>query len=93
MENYTGTYLRFVWTTSATAAIVFYGLWAFERDGHSGSWFAVSVIPITIAVLRYAVDVDGGMAGEPEDIVLCDRVLQLLGVAWVAIICTAIAFA
>jgi decaprenyl-phosphate phosphoribosyltransferase len=51
------------------------------------------MIPITIAVLRYAVDVDGGMAGEPEDIVLGDRVLQLLGVAWVAIICTAIAFA
>ena len=93
LENYTGTYLRFVWTTSATAAIVFYGLWAFERDGHSGSWFAVSMIPITIAVLRYAVDVDGGMAGEPEDIVLGDRVLQLLGVAWVAIICAAIALA
>lgn len=93
LENYTGTYLRFVWTTSATATIVFYGLWAFERDRHSGSWFAISMIPITIAMLRYAVDVDGGMAGEPEDIVLRDRVLQLLGVAWVATICAAIAFA
>jgi len=39
------------------------------------------------------VDVDGGMAGEPEDIVLKDHVLQLLGVAWVATICTAIALA
>jgi decaprenyl-phosphate phosphoribosyltransferase len=93
LENYTGTYLRFVWTMSATAVIVFYGLWAFERDRHSGSWFAVSMIPITIAMLRYAVDVDGGMAGEPEDIVLGDRVLQLLGVAWIATICAAIAFA
>ena len=93
LENYTSTYLRFVWTMSATAVVVFYGLWAFERDGHSGSWFAVSMIPVTIAVLRYAVDVDGGMAGEPEDIVLRDRVLQLLGVAWIAIICAAIAFA
>ncbi|MUL77008.1 decaprenyl-phosphate phosphoribosyltransferase [Mycolicibacterium sp. CBMA 226] len=91
LESYTGTYLRFVWTMSATAVVVFYGLWAFERDGHSGSWFAVSMIPITIAVLRYAVDVDGGMAGEPEDIVLRDRVLQVLGIAWVAIICAAIA--
>jgi len=44
-------------------------------------------------VLRYAVDVDGGMAGEPEDIVVKDRVLQLLGVAWVATICTAITLA
>lgn len=93
LENYTATYLRFVWTTSATATIVFYGLWAFERDRHAGSWFAASMIPITIAMLRYAVDVDGGMAGEPEEIVLKDRVLQLLGVAWVATICTAITFA
>ena len=91
LESYTGTYLRFVWTMSATAVVVFYGLWAFERDGHSGSWFAASMIPITIAVLRYAVDVDGGMAGEPEDIVLRDRVLQQLGIAWIATMCAAIA--
>lgn len=93
LESYTDTYLRFVWTMSATAVVVCYGLWAFERDGHSGSWFAVSMVPITIAVLRYAVDVDGGVAGEPEDIVLQDRVLQVLGVAWIAIICAAIVLA
>lgn len=91
LESYTSTYLRFVWTMSATAVVVFCGLWAFERDGHSVSWFAVSIFPITIAVLRYAVD--GGMAGEPEDIVLRDRVLQLLGIAWIATICVAIAHA
>jgi decaprenyl-phosphate phosphoribosyltransferase len=51
------------------------------------------MIPITVAILRYAVDVDGGMAGEPEDIVLRDRVIQLLGLAWIAIMCAAIAFA
>ncbi|MDT5107445.1 MAG: decaprenyl-phosphate phosphoribosyltransferase, partial [Mycobacterium sp.] len=57
-----------------------YGLWAFERDGNAGSWFAVSMIPFTVAILRYAVDVDSGLAGEPEDIALRDRVLQLLAV-------------
>ncbi|WP_273736286.1 decaprenyl-phosphate phosphoribosyltransferase [Mycolicibacterium septicum] len=93
LEGYTDTYLRFVWTMSATAVVVCYGLWAFERDGHSGSWFAVSMVPITIAILRYAVDVDGGVAGEPEDIVLQDRVLQVLGIAWIAIICAAIVLA
>lgn len=93
LESYTSTYLRFVWTMSATAVVVCYGLWAFERDGNSASWFAVSMIPITIAILRYAVDVDGGVAGEPEDIVLQDRVLQVLGVAWIAIICAAIVLA
>ena len=53
-------------------------LWAFERDGADASWYAVTIIPFTIAILRYAVDVDGGMAGEPEEIALKDRVLQLL---------------
>ncbi|OIN80180.1 decaprenyl-phosphate phosphoribosyltransferase [Mycobacterium malmoense] len=92
LESYTSTYLRFVWTLSATAVVVCYGLWAFERDRHSGSWFAVSMVPFTIAILRYAVDVDGGLAGEPEDIALRDRVLQLLALAWIATVGAAVAF-
>src|SRR5882757_1552907 len=93
LESYTSTYLRFVWTLSATAVVVCYGLWAFERDRITdGSWFAISMIPFTIGILRYAVDVDGGMAGEPEDIVLRDRVLQLLGVALIGTIGAAVYF-
>lgn len=92
LESYTSTYLRFVWTLSATAVVVCYGLWAFERDHHSGSWYAVTMVPFTIAILRYAVDVDGGLAGEPEDIALRDRVLQLLFLAWIATIGAAVAF-
>jgi decaprenyl-phosphate phosphoribosyltransferase len=92
LESYTSTYLRFVWTMSATALVVCYGLWAFERDRHSGSWFAVSMVPFTIAILRYAVDVDGGLAGEPEDIALRDRVLQVLFLAWIATVGAAVAF-
>jgi decaprenyl-phosphate phosphoribosyltransferase len=92
LESYTSTYLRFVWTMSATAVVVCYGLWAFERDRHSGSWFAVSMVPFTIAILRYAVDVDGGLAGEPEDIALRDRVLQLLFLAWIGTLGAAVAF-
>jgi decaprenyl-phosphate phosphoribosyltransferase len=45
---------------------------------------------LTVAVLRYAVDVDGGMAGEPEDIALRDRVLQLLAAAWIGTLGAAI---
>jgi decaprenyl-phosphate phosphoribosyltransferase len=93
LESYTSTYLRFVWTLSATAVVVCYGLWAFERDRITdGSWFAISMIPFTIAILRYAVDVDGGMAGEPEEIALRDRVLQLLGVALIGTIGAAVYF-
>ncbi|MDQ2636614.1 MAG: decaprenyl-phosphate phosphoribosyltransferase [Actinomycetota bacterium] len=91
LESYTSSYLRFVWTLSATALVLCYGLWAFERDGTGGtSWFVVSMIPFTIAILRYAVDVDGGLAGEPEEIALKDRVLQLLAVAWIGTIGAAV---
>ena len=90
LESYTASYLRFVWTLSATATVLCYGLWAFERDGNYASWYAVTIIPFTIAILRYAVDVDGGLAGEPEEIALKDRVLQLLAVAWIGTIGAAV---
>lgn len=91
LESYTSSYLRFVWTLSATALVLCYGLWAFERDATGGaSWFVVSMVPFTIAILRYAVDVDGGMAGEPEEIALKDRVLQLLALAWIGTIGAAV---
>jgi len=92
LESYTASYLRFVWTLSATATVLCYGLWAFERDGNYASWYAVTIIPFTIAILRYAVDVDGGLAGEPEEIALKDRVLQLLAVAWIGTIGAAVFF-
>jgi decaprenyl-phosphate phosphoribosyltransferase len=90
LESYTGTYLRFVWTLSATAVVLCYGLWAFDPERANNIWFAISMIPFTIAILRYAVDVDGGMAGEPEEIALRDRVLQLLAVAWIGSIGAAV---
>lgn len=99
LESYTSSYLRFVWTLSATSLVLCYALWAFQRDNHvalgsaggtNASWYAVTIIPITVGILRYAVDVDGGLAGEPEDIVLKDRVLQLLMLAWIGTIGAAV---
>lgn len=91
LESYTSSYLRFVWTLSATALVLCYGLWAFERDATGDtSWFVMSMVPFTVAILRYAVDVDGGMAGEPEEIALKDRVLQLLALAWIGTIGAAV---
>jgi decaprenyl-phosphate phosphoribosyltransferase len=86
LKKYSASYLRFVWATSAAILIMSYCLWAFElrQRADDSVWAVVSMVPFVVAVLRYAVDVDGGNAGEPEEIALRDRVLQVLGVAWVA---------
>ena len=86
LARYTPSYLRFVWALSCTAVIMSYSLWAFDL-GHGSQllgipWAAISIAPFTLALLRYAMTIDAGAAGEPEDVVLSDRVLQLLGVLW-----------
>lgn len=82
---YSPSYLRFVWSLAATVMIVMYALWARESASIDGSpWAWISVVPFTIATLRYAVDVDNNAAGAPEDILLGDVVLAVLGLCWVA---------
>jgi len=85
LKKYSSSYLRFVWATSASILIMSYCLWAFElrQKADNSLWPVISMIPFVVAVLRYAVDVDSGGAGEPEDIALKDRVLQVLGAVWV----------
>ena len=91
LERYTSSYLRFVWTLSATGVIMTYGLWAFQlSQANHSRWPVISLVPFVIAVLRYAVDVDGGNGGEPEDIALGDRVLQVLGAGLVLTLIAAV---
>jgi len=92
LDGYTASYLRFVWGLSATILIMTYGLWAFEiRAAHHNSvWTVISLAPFVVAVLRYAVDVDTGNGGEPEEIALRDRVLQVLGLVWLTTLVLAI---
>jgi decaprenyl-phosphate phosphoribosyltransferase len=86
LKEYSASYLRFVWSLSAGVAVTAYCLWAFEmgetQDGVP--WSTISIAPFVLAILRYAVDVDKGAAGAPEEIVMHDRVLLCLGVLWVA---------
>jgi decaprenyl-phosphate phosphoribosyltransferase len=84
---YTASYLRMVVAVSASVSIAAYCLWAFEvgaRHHPTVPWAAISVAPLVIAILRYTLDVDHGRAQEPEQIVLRDRVLQGLGLLWLA---------
>ncbi|MEO7069139.1 MAG: decaprenyl-phosphate phosphoribosyltransferase [Nostocoides sp.] len=82
LSSYTDSYLRFVWTVSAGAVMVTYALWAFSNASAAGSrWSDASTVPFTFALLRYAAAVDDGRAGEPEEIILGDKVLLGAGIA------------
>ncbi|AXT84785.1 decaprenyl-phosphate phosphoribosyltransferase [Aeromicrobium sp. A1-2] len=86
LEVYSESYLRFVWSLAAAITITAYSLWAFEiSDGSGINWQAVSIAPFVMGLLRYAVDVDRGLAGEPEEAVLRDPVLQIIGLLWLTI--------
>jgi decaprenyl-phosphate phosphoribosyltransferase len=85
LELYSQSYLRFVWGIAAAATVVFYCLWAFDLQTNPTTLTQLSVIPFVLAMLRYAVDIDRGAAGEPETIVLGDRTLQLLGACWLGL--------
>jgi decaprenyl-phosphate phosphoribosyltransferase len=92
LASYSASYLRFVWTVSAGLLIMTYGLWAFELGEKSdGNWWYVgSMAPFVLAVLRYALDVDAGTAGEPEDLALGDRVLEALAICWLMTVAIAV---
>ena len=85
LQEYSASYLRFVWSLSAGVAVTAYSLWAFEmaEGQHGVPWATISIAPFVIAILRYARDVDKGAAGAPEEIVMHDRVLLVLGALWV----------
>ncbi|WP_448852612.1 decaprenyl-phosphate phosphoribosyltransferase [Corynebacterium sp. 335C] len=94
LQGYTETYLRFVWTLSATGVVMAYALWGFEMGERAGSpsdvWYQVSMVPFTVAILRYAADIDRGDAGAPDEIALRDRPLQALAVLWLVAIAIAV---
>jgi decaprenyl-phosphate phosphoribosyltransferase len=89
--GYTPSFLRFVWGLSATVTLTGYALWAFQVGQSRGElgWAQLSVVPFALALLRYAVDVDRGGAGAPEDVVLGDRALLVLGVLWLVLFAAA----
>jgi decaprenyl-phosphate phosphoribosyltransferase len=93
LTRYSESYLRFTWMLAAVMVLISYSLWAFENraDGADPAllgvpWTAISIAPFTLGLLQYALEVDAGNAGEPEDVVLHDHVLQGIGVIWLVVI-------
>jgi len=87
LKGYTRGYLRFVWTLAATVTVATYALWAFEMQAELAvpALAQLSIVPFVLAILRYAVEIEAGGAGAPEEVALRSPVLQALGVAWLVL--------
>lgn len=84
LTSYSTGYLRFVWTFAATLTVTATVLWGLEvavtslRLGLAQA----SVVPLGLAILRYAWWVDRGEAEAPEDVLRRDPGLVALGAGW-----------
>jgi decaprenyl-phosphate phosphoribosyltransferase len=93
LERYSESYLRFAWMLAAVMVLISYSLWAFDnraQGAYGVPWTAISIAPFTLGLLQYALEVDSGNAGEPEEVVLHDRVLQVIGLVWLVVISIAV---
>ncbi len=84
LGEYSASFLAHVRTVSSGVTTVAYVLWAFERAEGGGDfpWYELSILPFVLALLRYALRLDRGAGGAPEEVVLGDRTLQVLGLVW-----------
>ena len=48
-------------------------------------WFQLSILPFVLGVLRYALLLDAGEGGAPEELVLRDHTLLAIGAAWAVV--------
>ncbi|HET6773026.1 MAG TPA: decaprenyl-phosphate phosphoribosyltransferase [Acidimicrobiales bacterium] len=89
LAAYTTSYTAYLRSVSSGAVLVAYCLWAFEKAETVAAttvpWYQLSILPFVMAVLRYALVLDQGRGSAPEEIVLGDRPLQLIGIAWAVV--------
>jgi decaprenyl-phosphate phosphoribosyltransferase len=88
LDAYSASFLQYVRAVSSGVALLAYCLWAFEKAQVSETsfpWFQLSIIPFAMLILRYALVHEGRDHEGPEDIILSDRPLQVIGVVWAAV--------
>jgi decaprenyl-phosphate phosphoribosyltransferase len=98
LKRYSKTYLCTVRMIAASVTIISFCLWAFERaahfaTGHSHAdsiFFELSIIPFVLGVLSVELAIETGDAGAPEELVLRNRVIQVLGISCLSLVAVGI---
>ncbi len=91
LRFYSADYLRQIVTASLAVTIGAYCLWTFDRAQTGGSpWLELSIAPFTLFLLRYLLLLERGHGEAPETLVLRDRELVGLALAWCALFAVAV---
>lgn len=96
LAEYTRGFLESSLALCAAVTVTGYCLWGFavDRNGlghrHHQFWIQLSVAPVVLAILYVLAQLDSGRGGAPEDLVLRDRTVQVLGVVWAVLVAVGI---
>lgn len=85
LAEYSPEYLGFLKAVATGVVLIAYCQFAVERASEEKDvalWLLLSIIPFVVAILRYALLVDQGKGSAPEDVLLGDRQMQVLGLLW-----------
>jgi decaprenyl-phosphate phosphoribosyltransferase len=86
LDEYSDQYLRYILSSSSTVTIAAYCLWAFEGAAGRSLASGLSIVPFVLGVYRYAMLLEAGAGGTPEELVFKDRSLQVFGCLWVLLV-------
>jgi decaprenyl-phosphate phosphoribosyltransferase len=84
LHHYSPASLRLILATAAGAAGIAYIGWAATRPLHVAI-YVLSAVPFLLWLGRYAVLIAAGAGQAPEELILRDRTLLALSVAWVGL--------
>jgi decaprenyl-phosphate phosphoribosyltransferase len=85
---YTAQYTSYLRSVTSSAVLIAYCQWTFVKAAETDAsipFYQLSILPFVMAVLRYALVLDQGKGSAPEEIILKDRPLQVIGLVWVLI--------
>src|SRR4029079_7797164 len=92
LEMYSSSYLNYVRAVASGGTVVAYCLWAFEKSSNVGNpvWFQLAIVPFVLGILRYALLLEQGGGGAPEDLIIGDRTLLAIGAVWIVTFAVAV---
>jgi decaprenyl-phosphate phosphoribosyltransferase len=88
LAEYSESYLAYLRAVASGTVLVAYCLWAFEKAHETTAsvpWYQLSILPFVLGLFRYALLIDQGKGDAPEEVVLSDRPLQLIGLLWLIV--------